>query len=1020
MNASLPNLSLLLKVIHRGNCVPFLGAAGDGEVPGPLQMAQRLAAEIHYSGQALRLPEVAQRYATMHGRRALCDRLIEWLGAPEFPPGPLHHLLAQLPFTFFITTAQHQLLEQALRAAKRPVTVVIRQEDTAYIDASRATVIKLFGDITQPESLILTEKDHITCFDQSPLLTTVVQATLATRTLLFLEYDLADSELCRLFFQVVRGQSRHKRSAFAVWPKPDENQQRFWTEENLRFIDSEPVPFLQTVHRELSRLAPLPEPEVSPPLKPSLPRRPFRFLDAYRPADADLFTGREQETSILVQKILAHRLVVLTGASGTGKTSLLLAGVLPRLAAEGWRMIHIRPLGDPFAALQRALAPLSGDLPAETGLRDLILTAEAATDERLVVALDQFEEFFLRLGPGAQGAFIAELAPCLSDPEVDARFVISLRDDFFLRLGPFETQVPEIFHNVFVLNRLQREQALAAVMEPLEKVGIELQPGLAERIVGDLDEQGIDPPQLQIVCDRLYDDMLVRGSQRITVADYERLGGIEELLPAYLSDVLARLPQAKPILESLVGDEGLKAVRSLTEIEGRVGGEVDDLLAVLEKLIDARLVRSVKENGKPCYELVHDVLAAAIWEWLNEGVREAERARGILERGLSDWRSSAALLDAQRLDFVAARWPFLEAVDGETQALLLRSAIRLGHDVSRWLDRLTNATLNRQVLLEMSLHPDPGTRARAVTSLADLIEVDDEGDPSLATLRRTSVEDPDTDVRWAATLALHRTQGDAAITHLATRAGESDLVTRSHAVSSLAFLGDAHVRVWPYLSAGIRPLVAAGVARLRLMRHWPQWGWRVVGAMVGGAIGFALAFALLHLLMLGHTPGMVIYAGSFALSFGAVAGLGCGLGIALAAALADGDHPVPRVIGGIPGAALGCALGLQLRQSAFGTGVDFAFWPAGLLAGALIGLGLGLSPVDDRRIGFQVLGGMVAGGLGFGAARLLSLTSWPFFLALLVGGIIGGMVGAGLVWADRRLTREMLPNKAAPGIGRTT
>ena len=1014
MNASLPDLRLLLREINRGNCVPFLGAAGNGGVPGPRQLTQRLAADIGYAGQVLRLPEAAQRYALMHGRHALCDRVIQWLGAPEFQPGPIHHLLAQLPFLLFFTTAQHDLLEQALRAAKRPATVVIRQEDTAYIDASRATVIKLFGDITQPESLILTEKDHITFFDQSPLLTTVVQATLATRTLLFLDYDLADSELRRLFFQVVRGQSRHKRSAYAVWPKPDENQRRFWAEENLRFIDSETVAFLQTIHRELSRLVPEPQPPKPP--KPPLPRRPFRFLDAYEPVHADLFAGRGQEIETLSQKIQAHRLVVLTGASGTGKTSLLLAGVQPRLAAESWRMVHVRPLGDSLAALQRALAPLSGDLPAETSLRDLVLTSEVATDERLVIALDQFEEFFLRLGPKAQNAFIAQLAPCLSDLEIDTRFVLSLRDDFFLRLGAFEGQVPGIFRNVFVLNRLRREQALDAVMEPLKQVEIELEPGLAERIVGELDEQGVDPPQLQIVCDRLYDDMLARGSRRITIADYERLGGVEELLPAYLSDVLARLPQAKPVLETLVGDEGLKILRSLPEIESRAGDEVDDLPTVLEKLMDARLVRSVKESGELHYELVHDVLATAIWEWLSEGAREAERARGILERGLSDWRSTDALLDAQRLDFVAARWPFLEAMDSKTQALLLRSTICLGHNVSLWLERLTDARLNRQVILEMKAHPDPGTRARVMTCLADLVGVEDEDDPALAALRRASVEDPETGVRRAATLALHRAQGEAAITYLAARAREGDLSTRSHALGGLAFLGDARLRIWPHLSAGIWPLVAAGVARLRLMRHWPQWGWRVVGATAGGAIGFALGFALLHLLESGLAE-LAIYAASFTLPFGAVAGLGCGLGIALAAALANGDHPVPRAIGGIVGGALGCAVGLQLRQSAFGAGQNFAFWPAGLLAGALIGLGLGLSPMDAKRAGFQVIGGAVAGALGFAAAQLLSLVGWLLFLALLVGAIIGGTVGAGLVWADRRSARNLLLDKAGMGIG---
>jgi hypothetical protein len=672
-------------------------------------------------------------------------------------------------------------------------------------------------------------------------------------------------------------------------------------------------------------------------------------------------------------------------------------------------MVHVRPLSDPLAALRHALLALGDDLPTETNLRDLVLAAEVTSDQRLVIALDQFEEFFLRLGPRAQDAFMAQWAPCLSDPEIDARFVLSLRDDFFLRLGAFEGQIPEIFHNVFVLDRLRREQALEAVMKPLKQVGVELQTGLAERIVSDLDEQGIDPPQLQIVCDRLYDDMLARGSQRITIADYKRLGGVKQLLPAYLSDVLARLPQAKAPLEALVGDEGLKALRTLPEIEGRLGDEVDDLPAVLEKLMNARLVRSVKEDGKPRYELVHDVLAASIWEWLSEGAREAEKARGVLERALSDWQSThELLLNAERLNSVATAWPFLETVDSESQALLLRSVIRTGHDVSRWLERLTDATLNRQVLLEMVAHSDPGTRARVMNCVADLVGVEDDDEPALAVLRRASVEDPDRSVRWAATRALHHAQGETAIAYLADQAREGDINTRSHALGGLAFLGDARVRIWPHLRAGIRPRVATGVARLRLVRHWPHWAWRVVGATAGGAIGLSLGFAS-HFF---PDPELILINAIYGLLFGSVAGLGCGLGVALAAVLADGDRPIPRAIGGLVGGALGYAIGLHLFQWAL-LPPTFALWPTGLLTGTLIGLGLGLSPVGARQGRFQAVGGAVGGALGFFVAQLLAWLSWSPFLALLTGVIAGGMAGMGLVWADRRSVKTMLSNEAA-------
>jgi hypothetical protein len=431
---------------------------------------------------------------------------------------------------------------------------------------------------------------------------------------------------------------------------------------------------------------------------------------------------------------------------------------------------------------------------------------------------------------------------------------------------------------------------------------------------------------------------------------------------------------------------------------------VGDLPAVLAKLIEARLVRAVQENGDQRYELAHDVLATAIWAWLAEGAKEAERVRGLLERGLSDWRNSEALLDAQRLDFVAARWPFLGSVESEAQALLLRSAMRLGHDVPRWLERITDAALNRQVLLELSAHPAPGTRARVMAHLADLAGTAGEENLALATLRRAAIEDPDADVRRAAALALHQAQGEAAICYLAAQAAAADLTTRSRALGDLAALGDAHAQVWSHLGAGLRALVAAGVARLRLVRHWPRWGWRVAGAAGGGAIGFALGFALLYLAA--GKGSLAIYAANYALSFGAVAGLLCGLGVALAAALADGDRPIIRAIGGSVGSALGCALGLQLWRWVLEEKTEIPLWPAGLLVGVLVGLGIGLARPDPKRTGLQALGGALAGVAGFMVAWPLFPKAWSPVAMSLMGALIGGMVGAGLAWADRQSTRR--------------
>jgi len=1001
----------ILDAVEGSYCVPFVGDGGGVGAPDTQELVAELAENLDLSGSSLELRTVAQRYIQDRGRNELCRKFESWLHAPDVRPGPLHHLIAQLPFRFIFTIAQHQLLERALEDAGYPVSVVVSQQDTAYIDSSAVTVVKLKGDVSQPKSMVLTEKDHLTFLDDSPLIADLVTAKLAENTLLFLGYDLSDREINQIILRVVKGQGKHKRSAYAVLPDPGEDLRLFWADENLRFVDEEPVTFLQRLHRELSDLRQASESALPTVSQPPVPTRPFRFLDAYRLEDAKYFAGRDLEIENLSQKILAHRLVVLTGASGSGKTSLLQAGVYPRLGANRWRLLHVRPLGDPLGELQRALASVAGEDASAAILPEMVIQAETTVEERLVVILDQFEEFFRQSGAEARNTFMTQFAPCLSDPEIDTRFVLSLRDDYFLRLGELEDQVPAIFRNVFVLNRLTPEQALVAILEPLRQAGIEIEGGLPEQIVRDLDDSGVNPPQLQIVCDRLYDDMLAQGGTEITQDDYTRLGGIERILPGYLSDVLVRLPQAKPVLEALVGDGGLKVTRSIMDIEERLSGETEDMPEVLEKLIDARLVRAIPVGQSIQYELVHDVLAASIWEWFSEGAKEAERARGVLNRGLSDWQvSSDALFDAQRLDFIAERWTFLGRVQSEIQGLLLRSAVVLGRDVMRWLDRITDATLIHAVILEMSSYPDPAVRQRTMGYLTDIAGTADDPGIVLETLRRSAVKDPNPDVRRAATLALYRLQGDPAITYLVDQTRGGDVAIRPRAVDDLAILGDGQLPIWSHLSGGLRLRVAAGVARLRLQRHWPLWGWRVVGATAGGALGLSIGFAtqefVVQVIQLVNAKpsldlGLVYYLAIYVMVFGAIGGFGCGLGIALSAALSDRDNPVARAAGGLIGGSLGYAVGLQMMQSAIGLSAKTFLWSIGLLVGALIGSGVGLSLISTQRTGLQVLGGAVGGALGFGVASFLGLP-WSPILALLTGAMAGGMVGAGLVWADRR------------------
>jgi len=162
-----------------------------------------------------------------------------------------------------------------------------------------------------------------------------------------------------------------------------------------------------------------------------------------------------------------------------------------------------------------------------------------STYKYVIFCLDQFEEFFSCLPGEARRRFANSLAHLCSDDNTSPHLVFVLRDDLLAEMSLFKEALPEIFHHEHRLQRLSREQAALAITGPARLAGCEFEPDLIERLLEDLGEQGeIDPPQLQIVCDHLYDGRDTTG--RITLAGYERNGCASRILAGYFERVLDR------------------------------------------------------------------------------------------------------------------------------------------------------------------------------------------------------------------------------------------------------------------------------------------------------------------------------------------------------------------------------------------------------------------------------------------------------------------------------------------------
>mgnify|MGYP000369887001 CR=1 FL=1 len=357
-------------------------------------------------------------------------------------------------------------------------------------------------------------------------------------------FDLADVVPLQLYAHASIDLVEHMRRAYAIWPGDPGPARAMWQGQNVAFIQADATAFLEALAAQLPSAAAVKDKRIH------VNRPPYMFLDYYTAADADIFCGRDTETQIVTRLALSHRLLTLFGPSGTGKTSLLLAGVTPQLAAWDYQHIYVRALDDPLPALRRAIAARAGKQDDGAGTLREFLVATLKEGDRLVVVLDQFEELFIRVGTLAQRAFFRQLAEALDARERDVRVLLSLREDYLPHLDTARDFLPDIFSNSYRLTALERANARVAITEPAARAGVTVEPALVDALVGaegqlpsphrrgaggevsgalvEHDEHTgrVFPAALQIVLDRLYRDALsktLRGErQGITMLEGER------------------------------------------------------------------------------------------------------------------------------------------------------------------------------------------------------------------------------------------------------------------------------------------------------------------------------------------------------------------------------------------------------------------------------------------------------------------------------------------------------------------
>jgi WD40 repeat protein len=423
---------------------------------------------------------------------------------------------------------------------------------------------------------------------------------------------------------------------------------------------------------------------------------PYRGLFHFGPDDTEFFFGREVLVEELFSATQSRNFIPVLGASGSGKSSVVLAGLVPKLQKQGhWLFTHFRPGSEPFQALAESLVPLyepdkdateqmlqarrlaeyfaNGSVP----LQDVFSKIKRNYPNHRVL----FEELYTLCGDReVRRGFLDTLLACFqSSPDNNTVLVGTMRADFLGNLLSYRPLADVLQNADIKLGPMNREELSQVIEKPAEKLGVTFQDGLVKRILDDVEDEPGNLPLLEFALTELWKR---RKGKQLTHAAYEEIGQVKGALARHADENYTKLSatekeQVRRIFIQLVrpgeGTEDTRRLATKAEL-GEASWEL------VKQLADNRLVvTSQNSANQETVEVVHEALIrnwGEFRQWMNadrsfrawqDRLRSAmyqweqtQRDEGALLRG-------AALVEGEeklkqrREDISAAEQEFIQA-----------------------------------------------------------------------------------------------------------------------------------------------------------------------------------------------------------------------------------------------------------------------------------------------------------------------------------------------------------------------
>ena len=349
-------------------------------------------------------------------------------------------------------------------------------------------------------------------------------------------------------------------------------------------------------------------------------RNPFPGLRPFEFGDNHLFFGRDEQTTELTTRLRKNRFVAVVGTSGSGKSSLVRAGLLPELlsgtmaaAGSSWETAIMRPGGDPLTNLANAIVeaelydPEEEDINSQVratltrsglGLVEAMRQSDLPEGSNFLLVVDQFEEIFrFRRSDDAtdeQAAFFVNLLlEASAQADLPLYIIITMRSDFLGECSQFPRLADTVNEGEFLIPRLNRDQRKEAIIGPVKVAGGGITDRLLLRLLNDIGDDPDQLPILQHALMRTWDLYEAQGADgELDLEHYNSTGGMTEALSRHADEVYNEQPDEehrriaeklfKSLTEKVDANRGIRRPMALSELHEICGGEEDHLREVVD------------------------------------------------------------------------------------------------------------------------------------------------------------------------------------------------------------------------------------------------------------------------------------------------------------------------------------------------------------------------------------------------------------------------------------------------------